>query len=141
MKPVKAEPIFYEDGKDWRIVDLRPHGVDCIPLFAFGNFAAMRPGAEPHVHPGCIEVSLCMRGNVVYEADGVEYPVLPGHVFISRPDEPHRRRDNPKGMSLYRMLFRLPPPRGSGAGHGQRRGPVRPCPAGGAYPRISRPGC
>lgn len=112
MRAVKAEPIFYEDGKDWRIVDLRPHGVDCIPLFAFGNFAAMRPGAEPHVHPGCIEVSLCMRGNVVYEADGVEYPVLPGHVFISRPNEPHRRRDNPKGMSLYRMLFRLPSPRG-----------------------------
>ena len=109
MTTVKAEPIFYEDGEDWRIVDLRPHGVDCIPLFAFGNFAAVRPGAEPHVHPGCIEVSLCMRGNVSYEANGVNYPVLPGHVFISRPDEPHRRRDNPKGMSLYRMLFQLPP--------------------------------
>ena len=108
MRAVKVEPIFYEDGKDWRIVDLRPHGVDCIPLLAVGNFAAVRPGVEPHVHPGCIEVSLCMRGNVAYEADRIEYPVLPGHVFISRPDEPHRRRDNPKGMSLYRLLFRLP---------------------------------
>ena len=105
---VKAEPIFYEDGKDWRIVDLRPHGVDCIPLFAFGNFGAVRPGAELHVHPGCVEVCLCMKGRVLYDADGTMYPMMTGHVFISRPDEPHRRCDNPKGMMLYRLLFRLP---------------------------------
>ena len=36
-----AEPIFYEDGKDWRIVDPRPHGAECIPLLAFGNFSAV----------------------------------------------------------------------------------------------------
>ena len=106
---VKAEPIFYEDGVDWRIVDLRPHGVDCMPLLALGNFGAVRPGAQPHVHPGCIEACLCLKGDVRYEADGTTYPVLPGHVFISRPDEPHRRCDNPKGMTLYRLLFRLPP--------------------------------
>ena len=106
---VEAEPIFYEDGPSWRIVDLRPHGVDCIPLFASGNFGAVRPGAKMHVHPGCVEVSLCVKGNVRYESDGMTYPVMPGHVFISRPDEPHRRCDNPKGMMLYRMLFALPP--------------------------------
>ena len=112
-KSVKApdaviEPIFYEDGDDWRIVDLRPHGVDCMPLFAFGNFGAVRPGARPHIHPGHIEVCLCLRGNLRYESDGIEYPVLPGHVFISRPNEPHRRCDNPKGMMLYRLLFAIP---------------------------------
>lgn len=106
---VKVEPIFYEDGKDWRIVDLRPHGVDCIPLLAFGNFWSIRPGAELHVHPGCIEACLCLKGCVRYEADGIIYPVMPGHVFISRPNEPHRRCDNPKGMMLYRLLFRVPP--------------------------------
>lgn len=107
-KTIQAEPIFYEDGLDWRIVDLRPHGVDCIPLFAFGNFGAVRPGARLHVHPGCVEVCLCLRGRVRYEADDMVYPVMPGHVFMSRPDEPHRRCDNPKGMLLYRLLFALP---------------------------------
>ena len=105
---VRSEPIFYEDGKDWRIVDLRPHGVDCVPLFAFGNFGAVRPGARLHVHSGCVEACLCLKGNVRYETDGMMYPVLPGHVFISRPDEPHRRCDNPKGMMMYRILFCLP---------------------------------
>ena len=108
MGGVKNEPIFYEDGDAWRIVDLRPHGVDCIPLFAFGNFGAVRPGAKLHVHSGCVEACLCLKGNVRYEADGMVYPVLPGHVFISRPDEPHRRCDNPKGMMLYRLLVSLP---------------------------------
>ena len=107
-RDVREEPIFYEDGDDWRIVDLRPHGVDCIPLFAFGNFGAVRPGARLHVHSGLVEVCLCLKGNVRYEADGTVYPVLPGRVFISRPGEPHRRCDNPKGMVLYRILFRLP---------------------------------
>lgn len=105
---IQNEPIFYEDGDDWRIVDLRPHGVDCVPLFAFGNFGAVRPGAKLHIHAGCVEVCLCLKGNVRYETDGMMYPVLPGHVFISRPDEPHRRCDNPKGMMLYRILFSLP---------------------------------
>lgn len=105
---VRSEPIFYEDGVDWRIVDLRPHGVDCVPLFAFGNFGAVRPGARLHVHAGCVEACLCLKGNVRYETDGMMYPVLPGHVFISRPDEPHRRCDNPKGMMLYRILFSIP---------------------------------
>lgn len=105
---VRAEPIFYEDGPSWRIIDLRPHGVDCMPLLAFGNFGAVRPGADLHVHPGCIEVCLCRKGNVRYETEGAFYPVLPGHVFISRPDEPHRRCDNPKGMMLYRILFKIP---------------------------------
>jgi AraC-like DNA-binding protein len=82
--------------------------VDCVPLFAFGNFGAVRPGAKLHVHSGCVEVCLCLKGNVRYETDGVMYPVLPGHVFISRPDEPHRRCDNPKGMMLYRILFSMP---------------------------------
>lgn len=107
-----AEPIFYEDGKDWRIVDLRPRGVDCIPLFAFGNFALVRPGAEMHVHPGCIEVSFCLKGLVRYETEERVFRVLPGHVFLSRPDEPHRRLENPKGMKLYRFLFALPKPGG-----------------------------
>ena len=105
---VPAEPIFYEDGVDWRIVDLRPYGVDCIPLLSFGCFSAVRPGVTPHVHPGCVEICLSIKGNVRYESCGVVYPVLPGHVFLSRPNEPHRRCDNPKGMTLYRALFALP---------------------------------
>ena len=29
---VVIDRIKYDDGKDWRIVDLRPDGCDCVPL-------------------------------------------------------------------------------------------------------------
>jgi AraC-like DNA-binding protein len=117
-KPGKAgevvvEPVFYEDGDDWRIVDLRPLGADCLPLFAYGSMKALRSGAVMHVHPDMVEVCAFMKGDVRYESEGSSYHILPGHVFMSRPDEPHRRTSNPKGMVLYRMLFGIPPPGGT----------------------------
>ena len=102
------DPIVYIDGKERRTLDLRPDGVACIPVLGLSNFQTARTGTEEHVHPGCVEVSLCMRGNLMFEAQGESYPFLPGTVFVSQPTEPHRMRHNPKGLMLYRILFRIP---------------------------------
>ena len=103
-----TDPIVYVDGKERRTLDLRPDGVDCIPLLGMSNFQSVRIGTEEHVHPGCVEVSLCVRGNLMFESFGECYPFLPGTVFVSQPTEPHRMRHNPKGLMLYRILFRIP---------------------------------
>ncbi|MBR3223242.1 MAG: AraC family transcriptional regulator [Kiritimatiellae bacterium] len=105
---VRADPILYEDGRERRTLDLRPDGVECIPLLGLSNFQSMRMGPEDHVHPGCVEISLCLRGNLMFESLGVAYPFLPGTVFVSQPDEPHRMRHNPKGLMLNRILFSIP---------------------------------
>lgn len=110
---VPPEPIFYESRNGWRIADLRKHGVDSIPLIAFRNFHAVRPGASFHVHPGHVEVCLCLRGRMQYEAEDSVYTLMPGSVFLSRPGEPHRRCENPKGARFYRLLFAIPPKGGS----------------------------
>ena len=102
------DPIVYIDGKERRTLDLRPDGVACIPVLGLSNFQTARTGTEEHVHPGCVEVSLCMRGNLMFEAQGESYPFLPGTVFVSQPTEPHRMRHNPKVLMLYRILFRIP---------------------------------
>jgi AraC-like DNA-binding protein len=104
----KVEPIKYEDGNDWRILDLRPDGCDCIPLLAKGSFKAVRDGVDMHVHPGHVEISLCLKGNIRYETESGEYQLLPGRLFVSKPQEPHRRCNNPKGMLMYRLLFAVP---------------------------------
>ena len=98
----------YEDGKERRTLDLRPYGVACIPLLGLSNFQSIRTGTEEHVHPGCVEISLCLRGNLMFESQGVAYPFLPGTVFVSQPSESHRMRSNPKGLMLYRILFKIP---------------------------------
>ena len=103
-----TDPIVYVDGKERRTLDLRPDGVECIPLLGLSNFQSVRTGTEEHVHPGCVEVSLCVRGNLMFESFGECYPFLPGTVFVSQPTEPHRMRHNPKGLMLYRILFRIP---------------------------------
>ena len=102
------DPIVYEDGKERRSLDLRPDGVACIPMLGLSNFQMVRTGTEEHIHPGCVEVCLCLRGTLAFESAGEEYPFLPGTVFVSRPDEPHRMRHNPKGLMLYRILFQIP---------------------------------
>ena len=105
---MRIDPIVYVDGKERRTLDLRPDGVACIPVLGLSNFQSARTGTEEHVHPGCVEVSLCVRGNLMFESFGSCYPFLPGTVFVSQPAEPHRMRHNPKGLMLYRILFRVP---------------------------------
>ena len=105
---IRIDPIVYVDGKERRTLDLRPDGVVCIPVLGLSNFQSVRTGTEEHVHPGCVEVSLCVRGNLMFESFGVCYPFLPGTVFVSQPTEPHRMRHNPKGLMLYRILFKVP---------------------------------
>lgn len=102
------DPNIYEEGRERRTLDLRPHGVSCIPLLGKSNFQSVRVGTDEHVHPGCVEISLCLRGNLMFESMGEEYPFLPGTVFVSQPSEPHRMRHNPKGLMLYRVLFEIP---------------------------------
>lgn len=35
----------------------------CIPVLGLSNFQSARTGTEEHVHPGCVEVSLCVRAS------------------------------------------------------------------------------
>ena len=103
-----VDPIVYVEGKERRSLDLRPDGVGCVPLLGLSNFQSVRTGTGEHVHPGCVEISLCLRGNLMFESLGESYPFLPGTVFVSQPAEPHRMRHNPKGLMLYRILFKIP---------------------------------
>ena len=81
---VREDPISYEDGKDWRIFDLRPDGCDCIPLLGKGCFKAVRHGVDMHVHPGHVEISLCLKGNIRYETEEGESHLLPGWLFVEK---------------------------------------------------------
>ena len=105
---IREDPIVYGDMEGWRNVDPRIDGVDCVPLFGRASIKAHTSGAAMHVHPGCIEFCLCVKGNLRYETTEGEFQVLPGRLFVSQPDSPHRRCNNPKGMFLYQILFRIP---------------------------------
>ena len=107
-----ADPIIYRDEPRFRVLDLRPDGVDCIPVLGYSNFLAVHQQYDYHYHPGCMEFCLCLKGNLTFETQEREYAFMPGHLFVSSPHEPHRLKHNPSGLRIYRILFAIPP-----AGH------------------------
>jgi len=106
-----ADKIAYCDEPGYRVLDLRPDGVDCIPVLGYSNFLSIRKGPDFHYHPGCVEFCLCLKGNLIFDTEDAEYPFMPGHIFVSLPDQPHHLRNNPSGLLVYRILFMIPRPR------------------------------
>ena len=104
----KHLPFSYVDTPERRVLDLGPDGIPCIPVLGLSNYKKARHCTTEHVHPGCLEVSFCQRGSLVFESAGQVYPFLPGNIFVSQPDEWHRLRTNPKGLVMYWLFFRFP---------------------------------
>ena len=110
MKRKKALKLSFDymDTPERRVLSLVPDGVPCVPVLGFDAYRRQWRVAPIHVHEECLEISLCLRGDLEFELGGECYPFRPGTVFVSRPVEPHRLRAYPKGMSKYWILFRLP---------------------------------
>lgn len=66
--------------------------------------------APLHVHEECLEISLCLRGDLEVESNGRTLPSRPGMMFVAGPDDLHRIKSYPKGMCKYWFLFRIPEP-------------------------------
>ena len=107
-----VKSLCHDDGGEWQVFDLRDDRCDGLPLVARSKFRHVCYGDELHVHRRCVEIFLCLKGSVSYETADGEARILPGEIFLSRPDQPHRRISSPKGMCLYRAIFGLPPPSG-----------------------------
>lgn len=91
-----------------RIKAIAADGIDGVLSFGYSRYRKYRPHLPEHVHPGCFEINFCHRGVLAFESGGTAYTVKPGHVFISKPDEPHHLTTNIKGLFLYWILFRFP---------------------------------
>ena len=105
--PLKLE-FAYEDTPSRRCVTLEPDGILCLPVLGLDNFQKTIADSPLHVHSECLEISLCLRGDLEFELEGRSYPFRPDTVFVSRPDEVHRMRHYPRRMSKYWILFRIP---------------------------------
>ena len=103
-------PFVYCDTPELRVLDLTADGMPCIPVLGLTRLAkgGRSTTSDEHVHEECIEISYCQRGELVFESCGKEYMFRPGHVFVSRPNEPHRLKMYPKGLLMYWMFVRLP---------------------------------
>ena len=105
--PLKL-PFKCETTRDFRIVSLEKDGVHCIPVFGLSDYHGPREHAPEHTHPECLEISYCLRGELVFSCNGEEVPFRSGSVFVTKPNEPHRLLTPDKGLRMYWMFFRVP---------------------------------
>ena len=98
----------YSDVPARRCLSLEPDGIFCLPVLGFDAFKKALDVSPPHVHDECLEISLCLRGDLEFEVKGHSHPFRPDTVFVSRPSELHRIKYYPRSMSKYWVLFRIP---------------------------------
>lgn len=101
--------IRYRDTSEYRCLNLAEDGIPCVSALGRTRYLERQFSTPEHVHKDSVEIVFCLRGNnLTFTTDGCEFPFLPGHIFVSRPDEPHHLNAIPKGIFLYWCIFRLP---------------------------------
>ena len=100
--------VVYSESPDRRCHSLETDGIFCLPALGFDSLKKLQGSSIPHVHNECLEISLCLRGDLEFEVEGRRHPFRPDTIFVSRPSEVHRLMSFPRSMSKYWMLFRIP---------------------------------
>ena len=97
----------YVDTPSRRVVNLLDAGVEGVPVLGVNRAGNMSAGSIFHRHR-CLEITLCERGSVKFDADGRAYALLPGMVFVTQPGDVHRLRSNVRGSVLHWIFFDPP---------------------------------
>jgi len=95
------------DTPNRRVKDLTDEGIPEIPVLGMNRSIQTTEGSIFHRHR-CLEITYCAQGSVKFDSNGRAYSIIPGDVFISRPEDAHRLRGNPKGAKLYWIFLKLP---------------------------------
>ena len=109
-RPKMLKPAFvsYLDDSNCRCLTLEPDGIFCLPVLGFDSRKETKGSSLLHVHDECLEISLCLRGDLEFDVKGQRYPFRPDTVFVTRPSEEHKLMNFPRSMSKYWILFRIP---------------------------------
>ena len=104
-----APEFSAEDGERR---DVRPGAADgmapAVLSFGYSRYRKHYPQLPEHIHPSCFEINYCQRGVPVFSLGDASWPVKPGHIFMSKPGEPHHLTTNISGLFLYWLLFKKP---------------------------------
>jgi hypothetical protein len=73
----------YMDTAERRVLSLEDDGLFCLPVIGFDNYRKKWQQAALHVHEECLEITLCLRGDLEFETRSKTYPFKPGSIFVS----------------------------------------------------------
>lgn len=92
-----TEEYCWEESR--QVLTPQQHGIPGIKVFGHNlNNRAASP-LETHIHPGCLEIVLMIKGNQTYTVGEKTYPLSGGNAFISFPGEEHSSGGEPQNVS------------------------------------------
>lgn len=92
-----TEEYCWEESR--QVLTPQQHGIPGIRIFGHNLNNRAESPLETHIHPGCLEIVVLIKGNQTYTVGGKTYPVSGGNVFISFPGEEHSSGGEPQNVS------------------------------------------
>ena len=96
------------NAKIGRMISLKGERIGCSSVVGYNHYVSVSKCETFHVHPGCVELILCLRGNCTYSTPDGECVLKAGGIMVSRPDQPHMLKEYHKALRMYWIHFRLP---------------------------------
>ena len=100
--------ITYCDTPERRALNLAKAGVPEVPVLGFSRYGHIVAPVKAHRHEACFEIGLCLRGALTLLSNAVEHRIMPGDLYLNKPDDTHCLTAHPKGTMIDWLLIRCP---------------------------------
>jgi AraC-like DNA-binding protein len=100
--------VTYLDTPERRALDLTEAGLPEIPVLGLSRYGHSVTPVGAHRHVGCLEIGLCLRGALTLLSNGQEHRIMPGDLYLNKPDDTHCLTAHPKGTMIHWLLIRAP---------------------------------
>ncbi len=100
--------VIYSDTPERRVYDLSEAGVPEVPAIGYSRYGHIVAPVKAHRHEGCLEIGLCLRGALTLLSNGTEHRIMPGDLYLNKPDDTHCLTAHPKGTMIHWLLIRAP---------------------------------
>ena len=100
--------LTYGDTPERRVLNLANAGLPEVPALGLSRYGHIVAPVAAHRHEACFEIGLCLRGALTLLNNGREHRVMPGDLYLNKPDDVHCLTAHPKGTMIHWLLIRAP---------------------------------
>lgn len=107
-KSGKTLAVIYSDTPERRVFNLASVGLPEVPALGMSHYRHVIAPISAHRHTDCIEIGLCLRGALSLMNNNAEHRVMPGDIYLNKPDETHCLTAHPRGTIVHWLLLHAP---------------------------------
>jgi AraC-like DNA-binding protein len=100
--------ITYRSTPEQGVFDLAKSGLPEVPALGFSRYGRSATPIAAHQHAECLEIGLCLRGALTLLNNGWEHRIMPGDLYINKPEDIHCLTTSPKSAMVNWLLIRTP---------------------------------